>query len=366
MLGVWSRDEVTRVDNEGRWVFRPGAADGLEWRFPPQRLEVLCEVVCGYEGENVRLETFEARIVEDLDGRLFDRAVHSLGLSISPGVIRLRQLVLDAVLSAHTIEDVRAEVSSGGSIPVLWEIGEGHAVVSEHGVDFVGEDFNDVRQEGRAIHLAGVLVEFDIGELRDAVDRQEHVELAFGEPQLANIDVDVADRCVCEPSALGSLLPAFWQAGDAVPHQASVETGSCELRNAVLQAAEDIVERKQRPPPKFDDHRFLHGSEHRALGIARPHRRIRGRRPRPPFGNGRPAQAITAGEAAGRLFRRLELGSNSRRCPGAAVENVCHSASSDSTCQDSATTLRDQTPRSARMSRLLSSIHRVVPHLGKL
>ena len=41
-LGVWSRDEVTRVDNEGRWVFRPGAADGLEWRFPPQRLEVLC------------------------------------------------------------------------------------------------------------------------------------------------------------------------------------------------------------------------------------------------------------------------------------------------------------------------------------
>ena len=115
-----------------------------------------------------------------------------------------------------------------------------------------------------------------------------------------------------------------------MPHQASVETGSCELRNAVLQAAEDIVERKQRPPPKFDDHRFLHGSEHRALGIARPHRRIRGRRPRPPFGNGRPAQAITAGEATGRLFRRLELGSNSRRRPGAAVKNVCHSASSDS------------------------------------
>jgi biopolymer transport protein ExbB len=33
-LGVWSRDEVTRIDDEGCGVFRPGTADGLERCFP--------------------------------------------------------------------------------------------------------------------------------------------------------------------------------------------------------------------------------------------------------------------------------------------------------------------------------------------
>ncbi len=33
-LGVWSRDEVTRIDGEGLRVFRPSSADGLEGRFP--------------------------------------------------------------------------------------------------------------------------------------------------------------------------------------------------------------------------------------------------------------------------------------------------------------------------------------------
>ena len=38
--------------------------------------------------------------------------------------------------------------------------------------------------------------------------------------------------------------------------------------------------------------------------------------PRPPFGDGCAAQAVTPGQGAARVFRRLELGSNSRRCSG--------------------------------------------------
>ena len=56
---------------------------------------------------------------------------------------------------------------------------------------FFGEDFDDIIQEGRAVHLPRALMEFDMGELRDPVDRQEHVEFSDGEPQLADIDVDV-------------------------------------------------------------------------------------------------------------------------------------------------------------------------------
>ena len=147
--------------------------------------------------------------MEDLDGRLFDRAVHSLGLTIRPGVIGFCQPVLDAILGADAIEDMGAKISSRGSVPVLRQIGEGHAIIGEYRMDFVGEGFDDVPQEVSAVHLAGVLMEFDIGELRDPIDRQEHVKFAFSEPQFADIDMDVADRRVCEPPSFGGLLLTF-------------------------------------------------------------------------------------------------------------------------------------------------------------
>ena len=39
--------------------------------------------------------------------------------------------------------------------------------------------------------------------------------------------------------------------------QAAMEVGSGKLWNAVLQAAEHIVEGKKRPAAKLDDHRLL-------------------------------------------------------------------------------------------------------------
>ena len=51
-------------------------------------------------------------------------------------------------------------------------------------------------------------------------------------------------------------------------------------------------------------------------------------RPGAPFGDGGSAQAVALGQDAGRFLRRLEFGSNSRRCSGAAVKTACYSASS--------------------------------------
>ena len=98
------------------------------------------------------------------------------------------------------------------------------------------------------------------------------------------VQAHVADRRICEASSLGGLFPAVRQARDAVSQKTSVKAGSCELRNAVPQATEHIVERKQRPPTELDDHCFLDRREHGALWIARAHGRIRGGCPRPPFG----------------------------------------------------------------------------------
>src|SRR5215212_4229689 len=67
-LGVWSRDEVVRIDLEGRWVLCPGLADGLEGGSPLQPLQVLGEVVGRDKGQDVGLQALQVGVVEHLDG----------------------------------------------------------------------------------------------------------------------------------------------------------------------------------------------------------------------------------------------------------------------------------------------------------
>jgi hypothetical protein len=132
------------------------------------------------------------------------------------------------LVDADAAEDVTAGRAVTLAIAVLGQIGEGHAVVGEHGVDLVGEDLHHVPQEGRARHLAGFVVELDVGELRNPVDRQEHDQLAVGVAQLAAVDVDVADLVGVEPLALlGGLLDR--QPGDAVALQAAVQGAAARL-----------------------------------------------------------------------------------------------------------------------------------------
>jgi hypothetical protein len=66
---------------------------------------MLCKIAGGHEREDVSLQALEARVVEGLDGRLFNRPVHSLGLTVRPRVIWLGQPMLNAILGADPIED---------------------------------------------------------------------------------------------------------------------------------------------------------------------------------------------------------------------------------------------------------------------
>jgi hypothetical protein len=66
-----------------------------------------------------------------------------------PGVVGPGELVLDGVLAAEAVEHVRPEPSAGRAGPVLGQVGEGHAVVSQHRVDPVREGLDGVSQEGR-------------------------------------------------------------------------------------------------------------------------------------------------------------------------------------------------------------------------
>jgi hypothetical protein len=156
------------------------------------------------------LQGLEVRVVEGLDRRLLHGAVHPLGLAVGPRVVRLGELVGDAVLGAHPVEDVAAEdgLDLGMTAAVLGQVGEGHPVVGEHGVQPVGEGGHDLAQEGGAVQLGVRVIEGDVGVLRDPVDGQEQEEPARGQAQLAHVDVDVADRGLGEAAPLRRFLPA--------------------------------------------------------------------------------------------------------------------------------------------------------------
>jgi hypothetical protein len=119
-----------------------------------------------------------------------------------------------------------------------------------------------------------------------------------------------------EALALGGFLLALRQAGDAVPLQAAVQGAAREGRDRLAQAAQDIVERQQGAAPELDDDGLLRLRQDGAARPARPHRPVAGGGTAAPLGDGLRVQPVAGGQGAGRLLRRLELGSNTRRRAG--------------------------------------------------
>ena len=112
----------------------------------------------------------EVRVVERLDGGLLHGAVHALGLSVGPRVIRLGELVLDAMLLADTVENVPTK-PIGQAVSIPWLLGERHAVVREDGVDGVRVCRHHLFEQRRAVLLCRSTEERHVGELGDAIDR---------------------------------------------------------------------------------------------------------------------------------------------------------------------------------------------------
>jgi len=117
------------------------------------------------------------------------------------------------------------------------------------------------------------------------------------------------------------------QTGDVVTGEAAMERAAGKPGDGVAQAAEHVVKRQQGAAPELDDDGLLGFGQHGAAGLG-SHRGIDGGGALAPFQDGFGVEAMLGGEGAGRRLRRLESGSNARRCSGAAVKHRCHSASS--------------------------------------
>lgn len=87
---------MARINFESGRVVRPGLADRLEGRLPPDRLQALGEVLGLDEGKRVRLGANELGVMGDVDGSVLYCPVHPFGLTVGQPMVGLGQTMIDA------------------------------------------------------------------------------------------------------------------------------------------------------------------------------------------------------------------------------------------------------------------------------
>lgn len=108
----WIDDESTRLKS-------PLLADELVGCEALECLQSSPEIVGVDEVGKMLFQLCVIVVVEALDGSFLDGPVHSLDLSVSPGVLHLGQAMLDAVIVADPVEDVLEGISITSSIGEL-------------------------------------------------------------------------------------------------------------------------------------------------------------------------------------------------------------------------------------------------------
>jgi hypothetical protein len=170
-------------------------------------------------------------------------------------MVGLGQAVPDAVFIADPVEDVTAEhgLELGVAAAILGQVGKRHAVVGQDRVQLVGKDLDHLAQEGGAVGFSVGVQEGDVGELGYPIDGEKHEQLALRQAQLADVDVHVTDPGFGKALALGRLLLAFGQAGDAMTDEATVaSTSAREPGDGFAQAAQHVVQRQEGAAPELD------------------------------------------------------------------------------------------------------------------
>ena len=187
-------------------------------------------------------EVLVGLVVEAFDGGFLECSIHAFDLSVGPGVFRFGQAVVDVGLGAGELEGVSAEELSllesksdlrGHGVSIAGR-GEVHAVIGEHGVNFIGHGLDQRSEEVGCYPLRGLFMHLDKGELGGAVDGDQELERALFGPHLGDIDMEVADRVGFELFAPGLVAIDLRQPGDPVPLQAAVQRRAGQLRDRGL------------------------------------------------------------------------------------------------------------------------------------
>ena len=265
-----------------------------------------------------------AIIVVALDGRVLDRAVHPLDLTIGPRVVRLGQTVLDPVcLTDH----VKTHLPRPRGIPISGLLGELDAVIGQDRMDPVGHDFHKVLQELPGSPSIRFFNQLNDGKFAGPVNGYEHKELAFRSLHLGDVDVEEADRVALELRPRGLVAINVRQAGNPVSLEAPVQRRPCQMRDRGLQSIEAVVQRQQRVTSKRDDRRLLGLGENRRSRFLRPSFAVLNRRALAPLRDCLRVNSQLTAQLRERSLQSLYCSSDCVHGRGAPMTNLSHNAS---------------------------------------
>jgi hypothetical protein len=152
-----------RIEIDSFRLCCPAFADEFVWGEPFEGLQTSAEIVGGDEVSELLTELFVVVVVEALDRRVLDCAVHAFDLTIGPWMFRLCGAVLNVGLGAGIFESMGAENFPCGHCPfdqrdggaTGTRHGELDAIVGQYGVNLVGYGLEQAAQEaGRGCLVA--------------------------------------------------------------------------------------------------------------------------------------------------------------------------------------------------------------------
>lgn len=194
---AWIKLESFRVGS-------PAFADELVWCESFECLEPAGEVVGIDEVAQVGAQLVVVVVMIAFDGGVLNGSVHSLDLTISPGMVWLGQPMFDAVLAANLVEAVHP-IARRPAVAVARQVCELDPVVGENRVQAIGRRGDQRFEESDSRAAIGLLMQLHESEFRGPVYADEQMELAFFGPDFGDVDVKEADRVGLE-LLLGGLV----------------------------------------------------------------------------------------------------------------------------------------------------------------
>jgi hypothetical protein len=140
--------------------------------------------------------------MEALDGRVLDRAVHRLELAVGPGVVWLREAMLDTARPCPwtpggqglaLTDHVEAHGPGNGWGSGFRAARRTNAGVGKNRVNLTGHGLEHVLQELPGCFPVCLLDELAHGKLAPAVNADEQVQLSFSGLNLGEVDMEEAD-----------------------------------------------------------------------------------------------------------------------------------------------------------------------------
>ena len=149
-------------------------------------------------------------VVVTVDSRIFESAVHALDLPIRPRMFRFGEAVVNAMLETNPVKQQLEGILVARTISKL------NPVVSQDGVDFIGNSSEKMAQEFGSDKTGRLLVYLNKGKLRSTINCHKQVKLAFFRLYLRDVDVKIANGIGFEACFLRCLLGKLGQPANSV------------------------------------------------------------------------------------------------------------------------------------------------------